>query len=54
MKKETKRTITFKDKPYQLIKAYCKEHNLVIGGFAEKALLYYINLTDNGDNKNEK
>lgn len=42
MKKEIKRTITFPDVSYQIIKEYCDRNNLKIGGFSEKILLNYI------------
>jgi len=40
--KEIKRTITFPDPSYQIIKEYCDKNNLKIGGFSEKVLLDYI------------
>lgn len=40
--KEIKRTITFPDKSYQIIKQYCNDNNLKIGGFSEKILIDYI------------
>jgi hypothetical protein len=40
--KEIKRTITFPDSSYQIIKEYCDKNNLKIGGFSEKILLDYI------------
>ena len=40
--KEVKRTITFPDSSYQIIKEYCDKNNLKIGGFSEKVLLDYI------------
>lgn len=38
-----KRTITFKDEPYQIIKKYCDDRDVKIGRFAEKVLINYIN-----------
>lgn len=38
-----KRTITFKDDPYQIIKKYCDDKGLKIGRFAEKILIEFIN-----------
>lgn len=40
--KEIKRTITFDDSSYQVIKEYCDKNNLKIGGFSKKVLLDYI------------
>jgi hypothetical protein len=40
---EVKRTITFTDSSYQIIKEFCDKHNLKIGKFSEKIILEHIN-----------
>jgi hypothetical protein len=37
-----KRTITINETVYNVIKEYCNENGLKIGGFTEKILLNYI------------
>lgn len=52
--KEIKRTITFPDPSYQIIKEFCDKNNLKIGGFAEKVLLNYIRFETKPNLKIEK